>query len=179
MNTDNVWTCEHCGQTIGRPDMIRRHIDKCPLSPDNREKYLAILDRGDGCIIATTEYRKLSGELDVFTSKRLCQTLGTWAAVAAYFRLKTRDADDVDAVPSMLNSVLGTAHRQITDIDDVVRAMTGYSAESVRYWEEYLDLPVLTSYTNKRGELVRVLGSNGLAWRNALRQQRRGQRCAA
>lgn len=179
MNTNNVWTCEHCGTTQNREGMLRRHLERCPMSPDNREKYRAILDRGDGCIIATTEYRKLSGDMDVFTSKRLCQTLGTWADVAAYFGLKTRGDDGVDVVPSMLNSVLGMEHRRITDIDDIVRAMTGHSAESVRYWEEYLDLPVLTAYTNKRGELVRVLGSNGLAWRNAQRQQRRGIPCAA
>lgn len=78
------YVCPHCGCVTGS---INVHSGKCPVL--HRDRYYAVLNRGDGYIITQLSWERISGTHGLLSLNTLRTIVGTkqWGDIAAYFGL--------------------------------------------------------------------------------------------
>ena len=144
--------CPHCGRAFAYSGNVVQHAAVCPRNPAVRGRLaVAIADPDNpGCARASSEYRRIAGELGLPSTETLARVYGSWADVAAEFGLKAR------RVVRPYRPPIGSEAKRMAALDAEVSEMEERAAACRRYWDER-GLPVLSSRTLPDGRVAHML----------------------
>ena len=144
----NEVPCPHCG----RPIKGGQHAAVCPRNPAVRGRLaVAIADPDNpGCARASSEYRRIAGQLGLPSTETLARVYGSWADVAAEFGLKAQ------RVVRPYRPPIGSEAQRMAALDAEVSEMEERAAATRRYWDER-GLPVLSSRRLPDGRVAHML----------------------
>ena len=78
--------CQYCGKVLGVA-IHPTHEARCHANPTVREATRRLLDAGDGTIVSSTHYRRVSLGTQAISAPALRELYGAWAQVAQEFGL--------------------------------------------------------------------------------------------
>ena len=145
----NEVPCPHCG----RPIKGGQHAAVCPRNPAVRGRLaVAIADPDNpGCARASSEYRRIAGELGLPSTETLARVYGSWADVAAAFGLKPQRTISRPYRPPVRSEA-----ECMAALDAEVSEMEERAEACRRYWDNR-GLPVLSSRTLPDGRVAHML----------------------
>ena len=148
----NEVPCPYCARPVkGGNDA--RHAAVCPRNPAVRGRLaVAIADPDNpGCARASSEYRRIAGELGLPSTETLARVYGSWADVAAEFGLKPQRTISRPYRPPVRSEA-----ECMAALDAEVSEMEERAEACRRYWDNR-GLPVLSSRTLPDGRVAHML----------------------